>query len=427
MLYFEKGREAGCIEINELGNILSGVVKRISEDKSLEKVLIIPPDFTRFHSRAGEITQAFYKILGDKIKMVLPALGTHYPLTDEEKRVMFRGIPFEIIKEHDHQNDVVELGRISREEVFEISGGVADYDWPVQVNRNLIEDSWDLIISVGQVVPHEVAGMANYTKNTLVGIGGKECIDKSHYLGAACGMEKIMGRINTPVRELLNRGSDRFLKDLPIIYVQTVVAPDMKGGTELKGVFIGDDRECYIKAASLAQKTNIFLMDRSPSKIVAFLDGNEYRSTWVGNKSIYRTRLALADDAELIILAPGLHTFGENPAADKLIRKFGYKGTPYITECIKDDEELSANLGAASHLIHGSSEGRFRITYCPGNLSREEIESVGFSYGDFTEYSAKYDPAKLQDGWNEVDGEEIFYITNPGLGLWANMEKFKIS
>jgi len=239
-------------------------------------------------------------------------------------------------------------------------------------------------------------------------------------------MENIMGRISSPVRELLNRGSDRYLKDLPIIYIQTVVAPDMAGGTLLKGLFIGDDQDCYIKAARLAQKTNIFMLDRCPSKIVVLLDADEYQSTWVGNKSIYRTRLALADDAELIILAPGLHCFGENPDADRLIRKYGYRGTACVTDCIKKDPELSDNLGSASHLIHGSSEGRFRITYCPGGLSREEIEGVGYSYGSLEEYSAKYDVVALKDGWNIVDGEEIFYISNPGLGLWASRERFSL-
>jgi len=135
--------------------------------------------------------------------------------------------------------------------------------------------------------------------------------------------------------------------------------------------------------------------------------------------------MALADNAELIVLAPGVHEFGEDAAIDKLIRKYGYCGTPKTLELVKEDRALAGNLSAAAHLIHGSSEGRFTIRYCPGHLTREEIEGVHFAYGDLKEYSAKYAPEKLADGWNVVDGETIFYISNPGLGLWAYEKRFK--
>ena len=426
MLYYSESTEEGGLDESRFQSIFKDVIEQIEKSRPVEKVLILPPDFTRFHSRAGEISQALYAILGDRVKMVLPALGTHYGMTDDEKNVMLKGIPHHIIRDHDHQNDVVELGRISNEEVSKISNGAVDYDWPVQVNKVLVEEDWDLIISVGQVVPHEVAGMANYTKNTLVGTGGKECIDKSHFVGAACNMEKIMGQVHNPVRNLLNTGSDRYLKNLPIIYAQTVVAPDMKGGTMLKGLFVGDDEECYTKAANLAQKTNIFLLEKEADKIVVLMDEEEYKSTWVGNKGVYRTRLALADGAELIIMAPGIHCFGENPNSDKFIRKYGYCGISAVNNHIKEDKELAENLGAASHLIHGSTEGRFTVTHCPGHLSQEEIESVGFKYGNLEDYLKKYNPEILKDGWNTVDGEEIFFISNPGLGLWAYKERFSI-
>lgn len=427
MIYYAEGSENNCIDEGNLENILRETVNKISQKNSIKRVLILPPDFTRFHSRAGLITELLYKILGDKVKMVLPALGTHYAMTTEQKTEMFKNVPLELIKEHDHRNDVVELGRISSEEMFEITNGAVDYDWPVQVNRTLVEGKWDLIVSVGQVVPHEVAGMSNYTKNTLVGTGGKECIDKSHFVGALCDTEKILGQVSNPVRELLNRGSDRYLKDLPLVYIHTVVSPDMKGGNDLKGLFIGDDVECFKQAAYLAQKANIFLLKKQPKKMVVYLDPGEYQSTWVGCKGIYRSRLAIADGGEIIILAPGVHCFGENPDADRIIRKFGYKGTPYIDKCVKEDAELADNLGSAAHLIHGSTEGRFKVTICPGQLSKEDIESVGHSYGSLEEYSKKYDVKTLQDGWNDIDGEEFFYVSNPGLGLWAFKDRFKLS
>ncbi len=425
MLYCAEQRLDGEITLDQLDAVIEQVVKKLSAERQLKKVLIIPPDYTRFHSRSGEITSKLYDLLGDAVTMVIPALGTHYKMTDEEKTSMFKGVPLSLIHDHDHKNEVIRLGTIDGDEVAKISRGAVSFDWPIEVNRLLVEEPWDLIISIGQVVPHEVAGMSNYTKNTLVGVGGKECIDKSHFVGAICNMETIMGQIHNPVRDLLNLGSARFLSHLPIVYIQTVVAPDMKGGTVLKGVFASDDEQSYEQAAALAQKANIFLLDRCPKKVVVLLDEHEYKSTWVGNKSIYRSRLAIADEGELIILAPGLHTFGENPSADSFVRTYGYKGTEYIKQCIADDPELANNLGSASHLIHGSTEGRFSITYCPGHLSKEEIEQVGFSYGSLTEYASRYNPSTLSDGWNELDGEEIFYISNPGLGLWAYKEKFE--
>ena len=106
--------------------------------------------------------------------------------------------------------------------------------------------------------------------------------------------------------------------------------------------------------------------------------------------------MALADDAELIVLAPGVKEFGEDPGIDKLIRKYGYCGTPEALEAVKNNADLAANLSAAAHLIHGSSEGRFTITYCPGHLTREEVESVNFGYAPLDEMTTRYDPAKLQ-------------------------------
>jgi nickel-dependent lactate racemase len=347
-------------------------------------------------------------------------------MTESEIKIMFGSMPAGLVQDHDWRNGLTELGRISSQEMSQLSGGRLDYDWPVQVNKILVEEDWDLILSIGQVVPHEVVGMANYTKNILVGTGGKEAIDKSHFLGAVSNMEKVMGRADTPVRALFNLGADKFCKNLPIVYVQTVVAADKTGAPVMRGIFIGDDEECYQKAAALAQELNILLLDRAPRKVVVYLDPEEFRSTWLGNKSIYRTRMAIADEGELIVLAPGVHCFGESEEMDLLIRKYGYHGTDMTLDLVKKYPDMSDNLSVAAHLIHGSSEGRFKIRYCPGGLSRQDIEGAGFAFGKLDEYSEIYDIKTLKEGWNTLeDGEEIFYISNPALGLWALKEKFR--
>ena len=406
--------------------IRAGLYSALEQLGERARVLAVPPDFTRMHSQSGMLTELVYQYYGDKLVDVLPALGTHKPMSDREIEVMFRSTPRDLFRVHDWRNDIVTLGEVPGAFMHEVSEGKLDYTWPAQVNKLLRDGGHDLIVSIGQVVPHEVVGMANGSKNIFVGTGGVMGIHRSHFLGAVYGMERMMGRADTPVRRVLNYASQQFAAELPqILYVQTVVNKNAAGKLVMRGLFISDDNQAFELGAALSLQCNFLMMDREIKKAVVYLDPHEFKSTWLGNKSIYRTRMALADDAELIVLAPGVHEFGEDAAIDTLIRKYGYCGTPATLEAVKVDADLAANLSAAAHLIHGSSEGRFTIRYCPGHLTQEEIESVHFAYGDLNEYTAKYDPEKLADGWNTVDGEEIFFISNPGLGLWAYEGRFK--
>ncbi len=429
-LYFSAGSQDAELSHGHMRDGLAAAFAKLGERR---RVLAIPPDATRFHSRAGELTQMVHEHYGDKLLAVLPALGTHAPMDEASIERMFGAIPRALFRVHHWREGVVTLGEVPADFIREQSEGKLDYAWPAQVNHLLVEGpgdgagGFDLILSIGQVVPHEVIGMANGNKNILVGTGGAESIDRSHYLGAVYGMERMMGRADTPVRRVLNYAAERFLKHLPIVYVLTVVGRDAGGGLVLRGLFIGDDAECFERAAKLAQVVNFTLLEREIRKAVVYLDPHEFHSTWLGNKAIYRTRMALADGAELIVLAPGVKEFGEDPAIDTLIRKYGYRGTPATLAAVEENADLRGNLSAAAHLIHGSSEGRFRITYCPGGLSREQVEAVGFSYADLAQMIARYDPAKLADGWNTIDGEEIFFVSRPGLGLWAYKERFASS
>ncbi len=397
----------------------SGLQTALSALGHRRKVLVIPPDFTRFHSRAGKLTELAYGLLGERLTDVLPALGTHRPMSDAEISRMFGATPRELFRVHDWRRDIVTLGEVPGGMVREVSEGLLDYPWPAQVNRLLTEGGHDLILSIGQVVPHEVVGMANGAKNVFIGTGGPLGIHRSHFLGAVYGMERMMGRVDTPVRRILRYASQHFAQHLPLVYVQTVVAKNEAGDPVVRGLFISDDDEAFVQAAALSLQCNFQRLPREIHKAVVFLDPDEFRSTWLGNKSVYRTRMALADDAELIVLAPGVREFGEDAAIDTLIRRYGYCGTPATLEAVRQDPELAANLSAAAHLIHGSGEGRFAIRYCPGHLTREEIESVHYEYGDLKAYTQRYNPETLRDGWNTVGGEEIFFISNPGLGLWA--------
>ncbi len=390
-----------------------------------ERVLAVPPDITRLHSQAGMLTCAALELLGDRLKAILPAIGTHAAMTSGQMDYMFPGVPHELFRVHNWRTDVETLGEVPSEFIWEQSEGKLNVPWQAQTNRLISQGGFDLILSIGQVVPHEVIGMANYNKNILIGAGGRQSINLSHYLGAVYGMERIMGRAENPVRSVLNYASDHFLGELPIVYVQTVVGRRVDGGLAVRGLFIGDDVECFHRAAELSLQVNFELVPEPIKKAVVYLDPHEFHSTWLGNKAVYRTRMALADGAELIILAPAVREFGEDKTIDGMIRKYGYRGTPATLAAVEANADLAAELSAAAHLIHGSSEGRFTITWCPGKLNREEIEGVGFKYGNYAEMSEHYNPDKLSHGYNRLDGEELFFVSNPGLGLWAHKSRLQ--
>lgn len=423
MLYYARGSKTDIITPQEVKDILNKVFDGMGVKN---RVLALPPDHTRLNSFAGPITEMIYGYFGDKLTDIMPALGTHAPMTDAQLDMMFGSIPHSLFRVHDWRNDVVTIGEVPKEYVEEISEGKLSFSWPAQVNKLLLDKSFDLILSIGQVVPHEVIGMANYNKNIFVGTGGNEGINKSHYLGAIYGMERIMGRAKTPVRSILEYASTHFAQELPIVYIQTVLSKGDDGEMKLRGLFIGDDFECFQKAAELSLETNFIMVEKPIKKCIVYLDPKEFASTWLGNKSVYRTRMALADGAELIVLAPALKEFGEDKTIDSLIRKYGYANTPAILKAVEENADIQENLGAAAHLIHGSSEGRFSITYCPGDhITKEEIESVNYGYAPYAEMMEKYNATQLKDGWNTVNGEEIFYISNPALGLWAYPDRFK--
>ncbi|HWY21340.1 MAG TPA: lactate racemase domain-containing protein [Candidatus Acidoferrum sp.] len=404
----------------QLQNLLAENLAKLGQRN---RVLIVPPDHSRVHSRAGDLTHCAWQYYGDRLQAVLPALGTHAAMQPEQIARMFGTVPQDLFRVHNWRTDVETLGDVPAEFIRQQSEGKLNYVWPAQVNRLITQGGFDLILSIGQVVPHEVIGMANYNKNILVGTGGRESINRSHYLGAVYGMERIMGRAENPVRNVLNYASAHFLRHLPIVYVLTVVGRTADGGLAVRGLFIGDDAECFHRAADLSLKVNFEILEAPILKCAVYLDPHEFHSTWLGNKAIYRTRMAMADGAELIILAPGVDRFGEDRAIDALIRKYGYRGTPATLEAVKANEDLSGDLSAAAHLIHGSSEGRFTIRWCPGQLCKEEVEGVGFAFGDLKTMLPRYSPQKLRHGYNCVDGEEVFFIPNPGLGLWAHRGK----
>ena len=389
-----------------------------------KKILLIPPDITRLHSNAAELTRILYELweaANGTTFDILPAIGTHAPMTEPQIADMYGDLPKAKYHHHQWRTGLYHFGEVPSEFVHEVSQGKLDYSIPVAINSRLVEGDYELIISVGQVIPHEVIGIANGFKNVLIGAGGVEMINKSHFLGAVDGMERLMGRTDTSVRRVLNYAHTHYLKQLGIVYVMSVMDVDTNGNRVMRGLYIGDDARTFETAAELSRNVNMTFLDEPLEKVVVHLDPREFKSTWLGNKAIYRTRMAMANDGELIIIAPGLREFGEDAEIDRLIRKYGYRGTPTTLKAVEENAELRDNLSAAAHLIHGSTEDRFKVVYATEHLTQTEIESVGYQWAPVNEMLSQYNPETLNDGFNN---EDFFYISEPGQGLWALRSRF---
>jgi nickel-dependent lactate racemase len=415
-IYFERGDTKSSLGPQDFRDALAAAFKAAGEPR---RVLALPPDHTRSDSRAGELTTLAYEMLGDRLTDVMPALGTHEAMTEHELQYMFGDLPRQLIRVHDWKNDVATLGYVDAEFVSKVTDGIYSRPWAAQVNRLLVEGKHDLILSLGQVVPHEVIGMANYNKNVFVGTGGAEGINESHYISALYGMERIMGRCDTPLRRILNEAQDRFCKNMPLMFVLTVVESLRDGTKAVRGLYVGDSHEVFYRAGELSAAVNRFIVKPAPKTVVVTMNPSKYKRTWLANKAIYRTRMLIEDGGKLVVIAPGVHSFGESATVDGLIRKYGYRHTPEVLRLVAENEDLQQNLGTAAHLIHGTTEGRFEVVYAPGELTPQEIESVGYTWGDWRQLQIEYAVEELEDGWNRSkNGEDFYFVRDPGLGLW---------
>ena len=421
--FFEKKKEISKKEIESL--VLKSAEECLTRIcTNPQKILLLPPDITRAYSGCGRITEILYNFFKKNSEVfVMPALGQHTPHSEEQNKKVFGTIPENKILKHDSEKDVVKIGEISADYVKKVTFGVADWKIPIEVNKILLTNDWDIIINIGHVVPHEVLGFASHNKNYLIGLGGTATISSTHIASACFGIEKILGSIISPIRDCLNKAEKEFLNNLPFAYIQLVMALNDDGKLTHTGFYCGNDLDTYLLAANQSMQENIVVVPRL-KKIVAVMGKDEFESTWVTNKAIYRTRKALADNGELIIIAPGLKRFGENQEADKIIREYGYAGTDKILAAWKKDKKLKEMAHIAAHLIHGSSDQRFKIYYAPGYLTKEEIEKVNYNYLDLAETLKKYPIDKLKYGFNRMDdGEEIYFIDSPASGLWTTEEK----
>lgn len=418
---------------DEVDRLVEAVVDTELLAHRARRVLLVPPDATRRHSGAGHITGAVYAQLaaaGCEVA-VLPATGTHRALDAREADRLFEGrVPPARLRAHRWRQDLAAVGTVSAAEVTAVSGGAMREPVPVAV-AGALGAGWDAVVSVGQVVPHEVVGMANFTKNLVIGLGGAPTINATHLLSALCGIEHVLGRAATPVRDVVDAAFDRFLAGrVPVLWLLTVME-STPGGVVQRGLFAGrggsgdSGGAAFRAAAALSARTNIVTVPEPFGRVACWLAPDEFRTTWLGNKAVYRTRMALADGGELVVLAPGVTRFGEDAELDALIRRHGYRGRQAVVAAMAQDPELARNQGAAAHLIHGSAEGRFRIVYCTdpatGGLGRDEVEAVGYAWRPLDRELERLgvDATSPTGPRTDTRGDAFHHIAHPGLGLWT--------
>ena len=223
----------------------------------LNKVLLVPPDLTRPNAYAGPITCMLYEMLAGAEIDVLPALGTHMPMTDAELEEMFPGIPLDRFIAHNWRTDVVKIGEVLRRSSMKFRKVVLTAPLTSKSTNGLWIQTYDLVISIGQVVPHEVVGMANYNKNLFVGCGGNAMINASHYIGALYGMERMMGRDHSPVHKLFDYAEKHFLMDRPVMYCLTVTTTDSDDVVHVHSLATGRSRDLFAESIRVSQELNL--------------------------------------------------------------------------------------------------------------------------------------------------------------------------
>ena len=386
----------------------------------------------------------------------MPALGTAIQPAQIAK--MYPTIPPALFREHDWRDGTVAVGTVPAADVRELTGGAINRPWTATLNALVARGGHDLVLSMGQVVPHEALGMANYTKNLFIGVAGAETINFTHHIMAVYGVENVMGRASNPGRALFDRAFDAFCPELPALFAMTVVGTKPDGARVTRGFYVGDTSESF-KAARLSLEVNFTMVDEPHAKAVPARRA-KYAFTWTANKAIYRTRPG-ADGGELVARArrelrrardarpadrkceratsarasarargpkpdPDARDDAPPPPPPNFARRHGYRSSAETMSLLETDPS-SRKTSSPPRTRSGKSEGRFKITLsveAGGGLSAD-IEKANFEWGDVDALQQRYDPAKLTPGATcSPTAGACFLVPQPlPAGLWASKSR----
>ena len=326
------------------------------------RVLAIVPDKTRDDNTdllfpyAAEILAA----RGAEQFDALVAQGTHMPMTEDEKRAkvgLHEGASLPLLGQiFDHQwnrpEELVDLGELSAERVTELTGGLINESVKVNLNRLLAPGVYDTVLIFGATVPHEVAGFAGGAKYFFPGVAGPDLTHATHWLGALASIERVIGRVETPTRHMIEAAAD--LVPARIISLNSVVTRGDDERLRTHALFCGDFREAFRRAAEVSRQVHIKYTGRKYRRVVALLD-EHYDELWVGGKASYKLGGIIDEGGELIIYAPHLRAISETHGL--LIEKYGYAPIDRVREMVALSTELRSNLAVAAHLAHVSYAG----------------------------------------------------------------------
>jgi nickel-dependent lactate racemase len=331
----------------------------LSDVEPKMRVLAIIPDKTR-----DDITHILFPIVDRILREkpvakfdVLVAQGTHAAMTTKEKLTKIGVGEFDgTIFDHkwDDPNELTTIGELSVDEVREITGGLFDESIVLKVNKLLEPGRYDLILIFGATVPHEVAGFAGGAKYFFPGVAGAELTHKTHWLAALATIEKIIGRVETPTRHLIEAAADRIVAKT--ISFTAVISREDDERLRTYALVAGDYRSSLRQAAEISRQVHIKYTGRRYARVVALLD-EHYDDLWVGGKASYRLGGVIEEGGELIIYAPRLRCISDTHG--EAIERFGgYAPIEQIKDLVAASGELQANLCVAAHLAHVSYAGR---------------------------------------------------------------------
>ncbi len=374
------------------------------------RVLAVIPDKTR-----DDNTDLLFPMISEELAArraaafdALVAQGTHPPMTDVEKRAKIgagsAAMPLlgEVFDHHwDRPSELLTLGTLSRAEISSLTGGLMAEDVPVQLNARLAQGRYDLILVVGAVVPHEVAGFAGGAKYFFPGVAGPELTHLTHWLGALATIERVIGRVETPTRHVIEAAAAKI--ETPVIGF-TSVSTRSGAGLRTHALFTGGLRETVRQAAEVSARLHVRHTGRRFRRVIALLD-EHYDEMWVGGKASYKLGAIVEDGGELVIYAPQLK--GISTTHGRLIEKYGYAPLEQVREMVEGSDELRANLCVAAHLAHvsyagrvgadGRVEPRYRITLA-SSIPEQTCRRVKLGYAPYQSIdieAARRDPDTL--------------------------------
>lgn len=389
-----------------------------------KRVLVIVPDGTRT-APVGMVFKGLFAQIGEPTAAldVLIALGTHQPMSEEaicqrleistaQRAAEYRKVHF---FNHAWNNPAAlqNIGIIPAAEISQLSGGLFAMDVPVEVNRLLF--SYDQVIIIGPVFPHEVVGFSGGNKYLFPGVGGPEILNFFHWLGAVVTNPMIIGNKWTPVRKVVDRAG-AMVKISKLCFCMVVD----KGG--LAGLFAGTPESAWDQASDLSRQLHITYKDRAFHTILSCAP-KMYDELWTGGKCMYKLEPVLADGGELIIYAP--HITEVCVAHGKVLHEVGYHCRDYFLK--QWDKFKGYPWGVLAHSAHvygigtyenGVETPRARVVLATG-ISPETCRKINLKYRDPATINIEDYANREAEGVLLVRkaGEMLFHQKNPP--AWA--------